>query len=632
MFWIFNVFLHILIWCIAAGVDSIFVWNEGYDGFIDDYWIWVGFFYLWFSIFGLLFSFLDLFLLTKLKPERRNQYLSRILGIELTSLTLLVLGYHINNQHLPFILDPISILFNIALIIISTLFSYIFQSFINWLYRLKKDFVLTLLVIILILVTGWLQTRVIRQYNQDSNVRAIFGPNIVLITLDTLRFDHLGKHGYPDDVSPNLDLFAEENVFLTNIRTPMPLTSPSHASLFTGALPSTHNVLTNISSFHSSRDFPPITNTIASGAEVTAGFPSAVHMSKEFNFDHGWSIYNQNSVTTGPEWLQGCYQWAPVAVLLRLHIFRETNLARLSYEVNKAFYYFLNQYDSDRPFLVWLHYFDVHSPYQPPEEYWQLFDPDYNGDITGSQEELDLINAQIEQTNYGETLPDGFTQDDIDNLIARYDGEIRRMDESIGELFDNLKQNGLWGDTVIIIVSDHGEGLYDDGYFGHNYTLKEYEIRLACLIKGPDIICDPDTPLSITDLTDYIKYVSGLDPDPENCRFTATNFAGDDQDPQTSMVFLKSQSWLEYPYKLIRTHTGEGRGVEYELYNLDDDPGESVNLFDPNDEISYRLRDNLNIWLDENNADFSDLLQNQGTIENLEPETLEMLRSLGYIY
>jgi hypothetical protein len=98
------------------------------------------------------------------------------------------------------------------------------------------------------------------------------------------------------------------------------------------------------------------------------------------------------------------------------------------------------------------------------------------------------------------------------------------------------------------------------------------------------------------------------------------------------MVFLRSHAWIEPPFKLIRTYKGEGSGLEYGLYNFVDDSREAINLFRPDDARSASMREKLQQWLDANNADFPAILEREGTLRTIDPATLEMLRSLGYIY
>jgi len=615
---------RLLLWGIVGLLDGAYLYRSGFAPHLMLQSIVV------YAILGAAIGVIAILLALLYRPRgERAPDPRRSLGWDVGLLFLIAVGFRINELYLPAIGDPKSVIGNVILVAAAVVLGMVAGRL---LARLRISVSIAVLAVVGLIVAS-LNVIEIRNRNarelQPTEVRQ----NIVLITLDTVRADHLGCYGYERDTSPNLDEFAAENTLFSNCRTPMPLTSPAHASLFSGELPHTLGVFTNISQYPSDAELMTLAEELDLAQYRTAGFPAAVHLGSRFNFDRGFEVYNESTVLNGPDWLQSAYRLAPVAILSRLGIVRETYLARNSRQVNRAFLHWLDSLQGDkRPFFCWVHYFDAHSPYQPPEEYWRRYDADYQGNVTGSRAEIDLINDQLVTTGGGVALPDGFTQEDIDNLVARYDGEIRYQDESLGELFDALRDRGLWDDTAIVIVSDHGEGMYDDGYFGHNFTLREYEIRLACAIKGPGIDCDENRPLGITDLTHYIREIAGVDP-PSGCRITGgREMVEPDRNPFVSMVFLRSHCLIDGPYKLIRTWEGEGRGISYSLYNIERDPAGRDDLYDPADEFSLGMKAELQQWLDENDADFPSLIAKEGTLESVEPETLEMLRSLGYLY
>ena len=629
---------HLTIWLIAGLLDMIYVFYvAGYEGSGGaggwDVGIPVAV-YLGIGLFASLISWVLSVILAK--PEHRDRFLLTSQYISFFLVLIIVAGLRINELYLPGITHPISILGNIGVLVGAVIICWLGKLLITRIPR-----IITLIILILVPVFFLcffilfiaLEFRVSRTAWRSDNC-----PSVVLVTIDTVRADHLGCYGYDRDTTPNLDRFAENNHLFTNCRTPMPLTSPAHATLFSARMPHEHGVFTNLSRFPDSPDIPGIAEDLTEAAYLTAGFPSAVQMGKKFNFDRGFQIFNQSTVVRGPDWLQGYYQFAPFAILTRLGIFEQTYIARDSRQVNTAFFSWIDnseRYNSNR-FFAWLHYFDAHSPYQPPDDYWRMFDPDYEGEITGSQEELGAINAAYDPDNPEGSLPEGYSESDIENLRARYDGELRYLDESLGELFDGLRSRGAWDNTVVIVVADHGEGLYDDGYIGHNYSLREYEIQTACVIKGPDINLPADSGISLVDVAEYIRDVTGLTGPDAGDRGVLTAGSGEefepDDPPLTSMVYLQSHCWIDPPYKLVRTYGSEGRGITYSLYDYQADPDENNDLFDISDEISIALRDKLQEWLDSNQADFPELVKRESGLEGVDQATLEMLRSLGYIY
>jgi len=621
--YIFNP-IRFLVWLGGGCIDWTTVVLSGYQSAADPGKLELISVMTW-GVMGIIFHFLIGHFIDKWL-ESKAKITEPVLRVifDIPIILYLIAALRINVLYLPAFASALSIIVNLIILAVAILLALL-------LLRLSKNLkpndlsrFLASAYLILVLPTFFLMLTSIRYHNPSDK------PDIIVITLDTVRADHLGCYGYERNTSPALDEFASENNLFEQCRTPMPLTGPAHASLFSGEMPQVHNVLSNISPYPDGPDIISIAEELSKAGYITAGFPAAVHLGRDFNFDRGFGTYNESTVISGPAFLQGCFQLTPFAIMSRLGIFKQTFLARDSREVNTAFRYWYENFDinADAPIFAWLHYFDAHSPYQPPDNYWQEYDPGYSGQADGSQDQCDIINGQLDSTNMGESLPDGWSGADINNLVARYDGEIRLQDESLADLFNFLRENEVWDNAVIIIVSDHGEGMYDDGYFGHNFTLKDYETRLACVIKGPDITANIDTPLSMTDLTDYIEFVSGVEKSPG--RISGGNLENDD--PFVSMVFLKAHSWLDWPYKLTRTQQEEGRGIFYELYNLETDPLERLNFFETGSDVNESMTHGLDSWIEANDADFRTMLERENVLDTIDPSTREMLRSLGYIY
>ncbi|HDS30631.1 MAG TPA: hypothetical protein ENN67_06270, partial [Firmicutes bacterium] len=489
--------------------------------------------------------------------ENKIRFEQRYVFFNFVTAFLVVVGFRVNELYLPGIREPESIAGNIGLLLTALIFGYIFIYLTRRLFfkSLKiPPWILGPVLFLLPFILGSIHARFF-----SPKGFAFDSPNVILLTLDTVRADRLGFFGNNENVSPNIGKFALKNQHFTNCRTPMPLTSPAHATLFSGLLPNEHGVFTNYISYPDSPEIPCIAEELREKGYFTCAFPSVVHMSKNFNFDRGFILYNQSTLLEGPSWIGDYLQFAPFAILSRLGIVRETFLNRNSRQVNQSFFNWLDNSThvkySLNPFFAWIHYFDAHAPYQPPDEYWKRYDPDYSGSMTGSQEELDRINENyMDDWNPGD-LPEGITAEDIENLRARYDGEISYLDESFGELIDGLKARGLWENTVIITVSDHGEGLFDDGYFGHNFTLKEYEILTALAIKGPGILCPSDADISLVDVALYMRKVTGLDSDSSEIKsalMLSPGYIEMTDYKRVGMVYLKSHCWIDPPFKLVR--------------------------------------------------------------------------------
>ena len=126
-------------------------------------------------------------------------------------------------------------------------------------------------------------------------------------------------------------------------------------------------------------------------------------------------------------------------------------------------------------FFIFVHYWDVHGDYSPPEQYAKLFDSDYKGSFKGVQQDIDNIKP-------------GIKDEDLRHMIALYDGEIRYVDEYIGKLWDRLKELNLLENTILIIAADHGEEFLEHNSHWHGHTLYDELIHVPLIIHYPPLI------------------------------------------------------------------------------------------------------------------------------------------------
>ena len=228
--------------------------------------------------------------------------------------------------------------------------------------------------------------------------------NIVFISIDTLRADHLGCYGNKEIQTPNIDQLAEEGVLFSQCFTPVPVTLPAHVSMMTGQYPLSHGVRNN-GTFLA----PPELTTLAEVVKIrgyqTSAFIGAFVLDSRFGLDQGFDVYND-------------YLKKDSSQPLLLY-----NERKAGESVSDAQKWLKTHHE--KPFFLFLHCFDPHAPYDPPEP---------------------------------------FATDYKDNL---YDGEISYVDQAIGALFTTLKELNQWDQTLIVLTSDHGEGLGDHGEKTH---------------------------------------------------------------------------------------------------------------------------------------------------------------------
>ena len=278
------------------------------------------------------------------------------------------------------------------------------------------------------------------------------GLNILIISIDTLRADHLGCYGYFRDTSPEIDAFAREAVFFEQAYSPMSTTLPAHVSLLTGLHPLEHGILSNVG--HGGMPFG-MRSKIRSLAQVaqaakyrTAAFVSATPLKRYSGIDVGFEVFDE------PE-----------------------GAARDADEVTDKVLAWVDLTSPQR-FLLLAHYYDPHRPYSPPAPFDAMF---------GVDEELEEYLAAREVSAViwpGPCL--GSNVSLARGITNNYDGEVRFADREVGRLLRALRERGLWENTVIVLTSDHGEGLNQHDWPQHGRTWNE-QVQIPLLMRFPQV-------------------------------------------------------------------------------------------------------------------------------------------------
>jgi arylsulfatase A-like enzyme len=274
---------------------------------------------------------------------------------------------------------------------------------------------LSLVIVFLLFIAG------IYFWRTSSTHQAPHG--IILISLDTLRADHLGAYGYYRDTSPFIDAFAKESVLFEHAVVQAPTTLPSHMSIMTSLYPHSHGVKRD-------RSLPPENLTLAEllqqGGYKTAAFADGGWMRPVFGFSQGFEIYDGENKIGIAKILPKAKKW----------------LAE----------------NRSHPFFLFVHCYDIHSPYDPPPPYNTMFqDAVYTGSFAPTTGNLRL--AAFNQIQ--------LTDQDLRHTIDLYDGGIRYTDDMLGEFFAYLRNSGLYDNSLIIVTSDHGEEFMEHGSFLH---------------------------------------------------------------------------------------------------------------------------------------------------------------------
>lgn len=299
-------------------------------------------------------------------------------------------------------------------------------------------------------------------------------PSIVLISIDTLRPDHLGCYGYSRDTSPVIDKLAAEGTLFETVISSTSWTLPAHAALFTSLPDRVHGCTDDLRWLDGSRE--TLAEALKAEGYTTAGFFSGPYLHPSFGFSQGFdsyhdcTSYSRESIDLlKSESLVGENGQLSRDLMDRSHE-DITNPIVLS-EVRS----WLDS-NSNEPFFLFIHFWDVHYDYVAPAPYDTMFDPGYEGPVDGRN----LLRATRK--------PEEWTQADVDHLRALYDAEIRYTDDTLGQIVDDLERLGILDSSVIAVTADHGEAFYEHGLFGHRWSLFDEEIRIPLVVRYPDVV------------------------------------------------------------------------------------------------------------------------------------------------
>ena len=354
-------------------------------------------------------------------------------------------------------------------------------------------------------------------------------PNVVLVTFDTTRSDHVGAYGAQPSPTPVFDRVAAEGVLFTRAWTVTPLTTPAHASIMTGLYPRGHGVRNN-----GRLRMPAAVTTLAAAFAAsgyrTGGFVAALPVARAFGFSDGFATFDDDF---GDD-LGG-----------------RVRSERTAAEVNERALPWLSAAAAGGPFFAWIHYYDAHAPYDPPSPFVERF------------------------------------------AGHPYDGELAFADAQCGRVLEALRRAGVLEHTVIVLAGDHGEGLGDHGESEHGLLLYEPTIAVPLAIRVPWAIAKGSRRDDLVSLVDLAPTVAALAKVPfpravDGRDVFASTAALNDGDDSASVgparvvyaeSFFAAEEFSWAPIVAVR------RGVmkwiaapRPERYDLDADPGERVNL------------------------------------------------------
>jgi arylsulfatase A-like enzyme len=390
--------------------------------------------------------------------------------------------------------------------------------------------------------------------------------NLLLVTVDTLRADHLGFAGYARDTSPRLDALSREGVAFPRCYSVSATTGAAHASLFTSVMPHEHGVLANRQRFP--RGQPTLMSALRARGYHAAGFVSSVVVGRKSGLQDEFDHFDDQGTTA--------------------ELNRRGRPERPAADTLAAAAAHLDTLDPGTPFLLWVHLIDPHGPYAAPEE------PDrFVGDGRVPQAPMVL---PVGATDWAERQIPAYQalpgRTDADYYVARYDGEVRYADAALGRFLDRLRARGRYDHTLIAVTADHGETLAEPGrrrVFSHGTVAYEEVVRVPLVIREPAGrrrlgAADPSRPLSTLDLAPTLLDLLGV---PAPASFRGRRIAGAAAPEDRAFVSFGAYG-SEHLEKVIGTQFTVRRGPwryvvnsrdgAEELFDHRVDPGETKNV------------------------------------------------------
>jgi choline-sulfatase len=407
-------------------------------------------------------------------------------------------------------------------------------------------------------------------------VRDVERPSFVLITLDTTRADRLGCYGYPHATTPHIDALARRGVLFEQAASPSPLTLPAHASILTGTYPTFHGVRIN-GNAALGRAHLTLAEALSEQGYQTAAFVAAFVLDGRWGLDQGFDLYDDRFDLRG-----------------RKHLDLAA-VQRPGNEVMDAALEWLERHERE-PFFAWIHLYDPHTPYAPPEPFLSAHAP---------------------------RGPTGL-----------YDGEIAFADQQVGRLVSWLEASGVGARTVVVVMADHGEGLGSHGEGTHGYFAYDYALRVPLIVATPFEKLHGvrvASQVSAVDVFPTVLALAGIAPAPavhgrsllglmlQPGAGAATYAYGESMAPHLQYGWSPLHALRSERYKLIKAPRPE-------LYDVAADPHEATNVIARHPEVAERMRNELERLIERTSRDAP-----ATEAADLDKQTVAALAALGYM-
>jgi arylsulfatase A-like enzyme len=468
-----------------------------------------------------------------------------------------------------------------------------------------------ILVMVNIAIVGWLQLKgepastqtskpnLLADLLQDNTMEAARYDlsqqadtlNVILISMDALRYDRTSLNGKNPSLTPNLSAFADEAVVFHDATAAAPWTLPSTMSIWTGRWPSVHQITNKLSPLSGGKmietslsagiqTFPDL--LIRSGRKA-AGFTGGAGVQGKYGFSRDFDTYLDD------QYFGGLDHALPAA---------------LDWLADNA----------ASPFFLFLHGYDVHGQY--PLAQSKRSSISYSGALDGSKEEQAKLREKglenIVKPGDSAHLNGELNAEDTEYLMAVYDIKVRDADERLGSFLTRLKTMGLYEKSVIIIVSDHGDEFMEHGGIDHGATLYQEQLHVVSMIRFPGYgrRQNVTAPVRTIDMFPTVFDALGIEgPARVDGVSLLPLLRGEDLKldvyaESDYRLFVHQRMVRQGPHKLILDMLDGGR----ELYNLSDDPSESKDISSQDPRRTYEMEQNLRRWMDTSKTNPQDYL------------------------
>ena len=437
-----------------------------------------------------------------------------------------------------------------------------------------------------------------RTYGSDDAIEG--DPNVLLITVDTLRRDHVSAYGESLANTPHMDALAKRGVLFLNAVTPTPETAPAHATMLTGLHPLRHGVFSNGGSLI--RGVPTVAEILEGEGYATGAFLSAYALDSITGLDRGFEVYDDD---LSP--LRGFSELLVSDVLSKL-IFRIGHPERYAWLLERDGADTVDiaggwiEARGDKPWFAWVHLFEPHAPYEAP-------------------------GAVVDHRALIANPAHAYTDEEREALSVQYAQEVERVDGLVGELLESLEGTGAVERTIVVLTADHGEQLGEHGIDFHHRGLYDEVLRVPLILAAPGVApAEVAQQVRLMDITPTLLGEIHLEPLERSEGASLIGLVSGEREASMSCSLMGRTPEIGGG-RLFGLRTSEAKFIlhpelgEEALYNLVDDPKEQKNVADDQPEACTQGR----MMAQREHESWANKAR------RLEPETHERLEALGYV-